>query len=171
MINAIYKRRSVRDYLDKPVDNDLVEEVIKAGMYAPSAVNRQPWEFIVCDRKDTVEAARTLHHAAKALYTAPVAIIVCGDTDKEYLPGFYLSDCAAVIENMLIAAKDLGLDTCWMGIYPVYDMEQKFSEHYRLPENIKPYGMIALGYGNENLGIPERFDRSKIHYNRWNEEE
>ena len=167
MLNAIYKRRSVRNYLERSVEKDLIEEVIKAGMYAPSARNKQPWHFIVCNTKESVAAVKNLHHASSALNTAPVAIIVCGDINQEFMPGFYLTDCAAVVENMLLVAKDLGLDTCWMGIFPVYDLEQKFSEHFKLPANIKPYAMIALGYGNENLPIPDRFNPDKIHYNRW----
>ena len=169
MLNAIYRRRSVRSYLDRPVDRDLIEEVIKAGMHAPSAMNKQPWHFIVCDTKESVMAVKNLHHASSPLNTAPVAIIVCGDTKAEFMPGFYFTDCAAATENMLIVAKDLGLDTCWMGIFPVQDLERKFSEHFKLPEHIKPYAMVALGYGKEDILIQDRFNPDKIHYNKWEE--
>jgi nitroreductase len=167
MLNAIYKRRSVRLYLDKPVPKDILEEILKAGMYAPSAFNKQPWHFIVCDKEKTVREVRELHHFTQSLETAPVAIIVCGDTELEYMPNFYPSDCAAAVQNILLAAKDLGLDTCWMGIYPSSELEESFSKHFELEENIKPYAMIALGYGNQNIPIPERYNPDKIHYNKW----
>lgn len=167
MLESIFSRRSVRRYQDKPVESEKLEEVLKAGMYAPSAKNQQPWHFIVCDDKKVIEEVKNLHSYAVSLATAPIAILVCGDTKLEFLEGFYHVDCSAAIQNMLIAAKELGLDTCWMGIFPKEDLEESFSKYFNLPENVKPHSMIALGYADQNIPMPERFDKTRIHFNKW----
>lgn len=166
-LDTIFDRRSVRKYLDKSVNPDLVEEVLKAGLFAPSGYNRQPWEFVVFNDKEIVQEIRTMHPYATSLATAPVCIMVCGDTEKELAKGFYQVDCSAAIENMLLAAKALGLDTCWMGIYPWEEVMENFSTRFALPQNIKPFALIALGYGAENQERPVRNNNQKIHYNKW----
>lgn len=167
MINTIYNRRSVRKYLDKPVKEDDLNEILKAGMYAPSAVNKQPWHFIVIKDKKILNDIKNIHPYSTSLQTAPIAIIVCGDTELEFAKDFYLSDCAAVTQNILLAAKELGLDTCWMGIFPWEKLTEDFEKYFKLPANVKPYSVIALGYGAEEKARPERFDKSKIHIDKW----
>lgn len=167
MLDTIYDRRSIRNYLNKPVDEKTLNEILKAGMYAPSAVNKQPWHFIVIKDKKILEDVKNIHPYAKSLETAPVAILVCGDTSLEFAKNFYLTDCAAVTENILLAAKWLGLDTCWMGIYPWEKTTNDFSQYFKLPDNIKPYSLIALGYGAETKERPERFNPEKIHIDKW----
>ncbi len=167
MLDTIYDRRSIRKYQEKPVEEKLLNEILKAGMYAPSAVNKQPWHFVVITDKEVMRDIENLHPYASSLQTAPVAIMVCGDTNLEFAQNFYLTDCAAVTENILLAAKWLGLDTCWMGIYPWEKTMKDFSDYFKLPENIKPYSLIAVGYGAETKSRPDRFDESKIHINKW----
>lgn len=167
MLDTIYDRRSIRKYQEKPVEEKLLNEILKAGMYAPSAVNKQPWHFVVITDKEVMKDIKNLHPYASSLQTAPVAIMVCGDTNLEFAQNFYLTDCAAVTENILLAAKWLGLDTCWMGIYPWEKTMKDFSDYFKLPENIKPYSLIAVGYGAETKSRPDRFDESKIHINKW----
>ena len=166
-IDTIYDRRSVRKYIDKEVNPDIVDEILRAGMFAPSGCNKQPWHFVVFNEKDLIQEIKAMHPYASALSTAPVCIMVCGDTEKEMAPGFYQVDCSAAIENMLLCAKALGLDTCWMGIYPWEKTMKDFSDYFKLPENIKPYSLIAVGYGAEKRERPERFDAGKIHIDKW----
>ena len=166
-IDTIYDRRSVRKYLDKPVNPDLVDEILRAGMYAPSGVNKQPWHFVVFNEKEKIAELKNLHPYASALATAPVCIMVCGDTDLEMAPGFYITDCSAATENMLLAAKALGLDTCWMGIYPWEELTETFAKTYNLPKNVKPFCLVSLGYGDAAQERPSRYDSTKIHYNKW----
>lgn len=166
-INTIYDRRSIRKYLDKAVNPDLVEEVLRAGLFAPSGYNRQPWEFVVFNEKEIIKEIKSMHPYATSLATAPVCIMVCGDTEKELSKGFYQVDCSAAIENMLLAAKALGLDTCWMGIYPWEEVMNAFSQRFQLPQNIEPFALIALGYGAETYERPNRNNSNKIHYNKW----
>lgn len=166
-IDTIYDRRSIRKYLDKTVSPDLVQEILRAGLFAPSGHNKQPWHFVVFDEKELVLKIKDMHPYASALATAPVCIMVCGDTDLEMSEGFYQVDCSAAIENMLLAANALGLDTCWMGIYPWKDVMENFSKTFELPQNVKPFALISLGYGAMKIQRPKRNDESKIHYNKW----
>lgn len=166
-IDTIYNRRSVRKYLDKPVNPDLVDEILRAGLFAPSGYNRQPWDFVVFDKKELIEEIKAMHPYASSLATAPVCIMVCGNTEKELAKGFYQVDCSAAIENMLLAAKELGLDTCWMGIYPWKEIMEAFSKRFEIPNHIEPFALIALGYGAETIERPKRYDTTKIHYNKW----
>ena len=166
-IDTIYDRRSVRKYLDKPVNPDLVDEILRAGMFAPSGCNKQPWHFVVFDEKQLVLEIESMHPYASALLTAPVCIMVCGDTEKEMAKGFYQVDCSAAIENMLLAARALGLDTCWMGVYPWEEVMEKFSKRFDLPSHVKPFALISLGYAQSRQERPKRYDSSRIHYNKW----
>lgn len=166
-IDTIYDRRSVRKYNEKSVNPDLVDEILRAGMFAPSGCNKQPWEFVVFNERQIIDEIKNMHPYASALATAPVCIMVCGDTQREMAKGFYQVDCSAAIENMLLAAKALGLDTCWMGIYPWEEVMQNFSKKFALPENIKPFALISLGYAQDKQQRPKRYDSSRIHYNKW----
>jgi len=130
-------------------------------------VKDENWEFIVFNNREIIDEIKSMHPYAVSLSTAPVCIMVCGDTEKELANGFYQVDCSAAIENMLLAAKELGLDTCWMGVYPWEEVMASFSSRFKLPENIKPFALIALGYGAEILERPKRYDKNKIHYNEW----
>ncbi len=166
-IDTIYDRRSVRKYIDKEVNPDLVDEILRAAMFAPSGCNKQPWHFVVFNDKEVIKEVKSMHPYATALSTAPVCIMVCGDTEKEMAPGFYQVDCSAAIENMILAAKALGLDTCWMGIYPWEETMTAFSKRFNLPENIKPFALISVGYSDVKQERPRRYDSSRIHYNKW----
>lgn len=167
IIDTIYNRRSIRKYTDKPVNPDLVDEVLRAGMFAPSGCNKQPWHFVVFNEKELIQEVKNMHPYASPLATAPVCIMVCGDIEKELSQGFYQVDCSAAIENMLLASQSLGLSTCWMGIYPWEETMEAFSKRFELPHNIKPFALVALGYGNEQKERPKRYDQTRIHYNKW----
>ena len=166
-IDTIYDRRSVRKYIDKDVNPDLVDEILRAAMFAPSGCNKQPWHFVVFNDKELIKEIKAMHPYASALATAPVCIMVCGDTQKEMAQGFYQVDCSAAIENMILAAKALGLDTCWMGIYPWEDTMAAFTKRFNLPENVKPFALISVGYSESKQERPRRYDASRIHYNKW----
>ena len=166
-IDTIYDRRSVRKYIDKEVNPDLVDEILRAGMFAPSGCNKQPWEFVVFNEKDLIKEIKSMHPYASPLETAPVCILVCGDKQREMANGFYQVDCSAAIENMLLAARALGLDTCWMGIYPWAEVMQAFSKRFNLPENIEPFALVSVGYADSRAPRPKRYDSSRIHYNKW----
>lgn len=167
MIETIYKRRSIRKYQDKPIEEEKLNEVLRCAMYAPSAMNKQPWDFIVCTKRELLDEIQKIHPYSSMLKTAPCCIIVTGNTKTEYATGSYIQDCAAAVENLLLGAASVGLGTCWLGIYPDKKRQEAFREFLNMPQEIMPFCAIAIGYPNEEIMTPNRFDKSKIHFDKW----
>ena len=167
MLDVIYKRRSIRKYQNKPVEEEKLNEVLKAAMYAPSGMNKQPWHFIVCKERKTLDEVQKIHPYSSMLSSAPCCIIVAGDTKMEHAKGSYIQDCAAAVENLLLAACALELGTCWLGIYPDKTRQGQFKKLFNMPSDIEPLCVVALGYPDEKKDMPQRFDQSKVHFEKW----
>jgi Nitroreductase len=166
--DALLTRRSVRKYNNTEVPQHLTEELIKCGMYAPSACNKQPWHFIIIRDRSTLNQIADFHPNAKMLRDAPCAILVCGDELKAHDKGYWPVDCSAATQNILLAAHAYGLGACWIGIYPREERIKNLKQLMNLPEHMHAFSLIALGYYNENLPQPgNRFDASRIHQNKW----
>ena len=153
--------------LGLPVTQEQVEKLLEAGIMAPSAMNKQPWHFIVCRDREMMERFQTVHPYSKMLSQAPVMILVCGDTQKQPGPHFYQQDCAACTENILLAAQAMGLGGCWLGIPPQSEQEEQIAALFGLPEHIKPFCGIALGVPSVQPPQPERSLHGLVHENRW----
>lgn len=170
-MEVIDNRRSVRTYLDKPVDEKELELLLRAAMRAPSAGNEQPWEFIVMQDRDRLDAAAEVSPYAKPLLRAPMAIVVCGNLKHCVFPGkeqdYWIQDCSASIQNMLLEAAHLGLGGVWLGIYPADDRVERLSRLLDLPEDIIPLGIVSLGYPEEIPAPMETFLPERIHRERW----
>ena len=166
-LEAIYTRRSVRRYEDRGIPAELLKEVLKAGMYAPSAVNSQPWHFVVVDDRDVLDKIAEIHPYAKMVKQAPMAIVVCADLDAEKFPGRWVLDCSAAVQNIHLAAHALGLATVWVGLYPDEKEMVDFQALLGLPENVKPHTLIPLGYSAEESKEVERYHEERIHRNNW----
>ncbi len=166
-LEAIRTRRSIRKYLDRPVPEELVRQVIAAAMMAPSARNTQPWHFLVIDEKEIrAKAARINPHARMAEH-APVSILICGDLDLEHPSGYWPVDCAAAAENLLLAAHALGLGAVWTGVYPREERIKGFRQLFNLPGNIMPHCLIVLGYPAEHPPSEDRYRADRVRRNRW----
>lgn len=152
VIDNILTRTSVRQYQDKPVEEDKITTLLRAGMAAPSAVNKQPWFFYAVSNKATLEALAEANPNAKAVASAPLAIVVCGDTAKA-LEGvsqaFWIQDASAATENILLAAHGLGLGAVWTGTYPKQERCDAVAKVLDMPENLIPFCTIAIGYPAE----------------------
>ncbi|MGO5065954.1 nitroreductase family protein [Clostridium sp. LCP25S3_F8] len=166
-MNAILKRRSIRKYKDKKISDDIVEGLLRAGMAAPSAVNEQPWQFIVLRDKEIMKKITKVHEYSKMLLEADVAIVVCGDKSKELIDDFWVQDCSAATENILIEAEDRGLGAVWLGVYPIKERIEGIKEILNLPECITPLSVIPIGYPNEDKKPIDRFDKERVHYDKW----
>jgi len=118
VLNALKTRRSVRKYTAAPVEEDLVREILRCGMQAPSACNEQPWQFVVLRNKALLAKVGGINPYAKFAKDAPVAILVCGDMRLDKCQGYWVQDCSNCAMNMLLAAHALGLGAVWTGIYP-----------------------------------------------------
>lgn len=166
-LEAIHTRRSIRKYTDRPVPRELVTELLRAAMSAPSAVNAQPWIFIVIDDRKLLDEVPTFSPYAGMCREAPLAILVCGDTTLEKVPGYWVQDCSAATQNLLLAAHDAGLGAVWTGIYPMKDRVEGFRRAFGLPEHVIPLAFVPLGYPDQKPGPQDRFDKTKIYHNRY----
>lgn len=166
-MEAILNRRSIRKYTNDPVSDDDIKKLLEAGMSAPSAGNEQPWHFIVIKDKNIMDGIMKVHPYSQMLKEASAAIIVCGDIDAQKYEGFWIEDCSAATENILIEVVELGLGAVWCGIYPHEDRTEGIKKLLNLPSNIIPLSLIPIGYPAESKDPSNRFDQSRIHYNRW----
>lgn len=166
MENVIFTRRSIRRFEQTPVEEEKVERILRAGMQAPSAHNKQPWEFLVITDQDKRDAVSKMSPYSGMVAYAPVAIIVIGNPD-EMTEKFLPQDLGACTENILLQIAAEGLGGCWMGFYPDMERVQTIKDYFNLPENRIPFSVIALGYSpNENVFV-DRYDESKVHFNKW----
>ena len=164
-LNVIFTRRSIRKYTDEPVPDEQIKTLLEAGMNAPSASNRQPWHFIVVDEREQLDEIMAVHPYSKMLAQAPLAIVVCADITRS--ERFWQQDCAAATENILLAARALGLGSVWLGVYPKEDLVKGVTKTFNLPEHVRPLCVIAVGHPAVEAGRVERYDPAKVHQNQW----
>jgi nitroreductase len=167
IIEILINRRSIRRYTGQEIEDTILQEVIKAGMYAPSAVNKQPWHFILVRNKQQLNRIASVHPYASMLPGASAAIVVCGDEQLANTPAYWPVDCAAATENMLIAAHGLGLGGVWLGVYPREERIEAIAKLFELPGHIHPFAIISLGYPAEAKPLPDRFKAERIHFETW----
>jgi nitroreductase len=166
-LESIYTRRSIRKYTDKKVPDDLIEKLLKAGMSGPSAVNEQPWYFIVVKDKKLLEAIPKASPYAQMAKDAAVAIIVCGEPQLQKIEGFWSQDCCIAAQNIVLAAHALGLGAVWTAAYPMQDRVDNLQKLFNIPKKIMPLCVIPLGYPAEKKGLVERFKKERVHYDKW----
>ncbi len=166
-MDIIRTRRSIRKYTTQPVPPEMVQFLLEAAMSAPSAGNEQPWEFILVTDRAIFQEIMKIHPYAQMLKEAPLAIAVCGNTEREKYPGFWVEDCAAATENILLEAEERGLGGVWLGVYPHKDRVENFTELFHLPAGVIPLSLVVVGYPAEKKPPAERYNSSRIHTNRW----
>ncbi len=166
-IEALMSRRSIRTYTAEEVTEQQIETLLRAAMAAPSAGNQQSWRFIVVTDTSQREALSQATPYSGMIARAPVAIVVCGDTRAEKHPGYWVQDCSAAIENLLIAAHGTGLGAVWIGVHPIAERADNVRQICGIPEGIEPMSMIALGHPAETKPPSERFGLDYVHRERW----
>jgi nitroreductase len=166
-LEAIHTRRSVRAYQDKPVPDELITKVLAAAMAAPSARNQQPWEFVVITDKSILESLPSINPFTQMALEAPLAILVCGNLKVESSPGYWVVDCSAATQNILLCAHALGLGAVWTGTYPNEERMDGYTELLGLPEHILPHSLVVIGYPIEIPPPEDRFKPERIHHNGW----
>lgn len=165
-LDIIFNRSSIRKYLDKAIEKEKVEQILKAGFAAPSARNLRPYHFLVIDDVKLITEISKLSVGKKIMEGAPLVIAVLGDLNINPVMEFVMNDTSSCIQNMLLAIEGLGLGGCWCG--QRRDETDKINAKLlNLPENVFVSGFIALGYKAEEKIQKERFDESKIHVNKW----
>ncbi|MBN1919672.1 MAG: nitroreductase family protein [Anaerolineae bacterium] len=166
-IEAIMTRRSIRRYSGTPVQEALVTQLLETAMAAPSANNQQPWHFIVIDDRALLDAITKVHPYSQMLKEAPLAIMICGDTQLARHSQYWVQDCAAATQNVLVAARALGLGSVWMGCYPNEERAGGLQRLFKLPDSVIPLALIAIGYPAEEKGAANRYNPDRVHRNQW----
>ncbi len=167
VLEAIHTRRSIRKYVDQPVPKELVQKLLAAAMQAPSARNQQPWEFVVIDDRALLSKIPEFMPNAAMAAGAPLAILVCADLDLETSPGYWTVDCAAAVENMLLAAHGLGLGAVWCGVYPRDKRMDGLRQLAGLPKNVVAHSLVVVGYGAEKVPAENRYRPERVRRNHW----
>jgi nitroreductase len=168
-LTAILTRRSIRDYSPRPVSEEMIKLLLEAGMSAPSAFGERSTEFIVINDRKILDEIYKLNPNALQVKRATVAILVCGNQNKEKFKGqgYWQLDGAVAAQNILIAANALGLGAVWTAIYPYPDRIPKAQKLLNLPEQVIPLTIIPIGYPAERKIRENRYDASRVHNNRW----
>ena len=166
-LDALLTRRSIRKYTDKEIDDRTIEKLLKVGFSAPSAGNQQPWHFIIVDKKEILEQIINFHPHAKFITDAKKAILVCAETNLETFKNYWPIDCSAATQNILIAARELDLGACWIGIYPREERVENLKKIFKLPKSVIPFSLISLGYTKEKQKEVNRYKKDRVHYNLW----
>lgn len=166
IFTALHTRRSIRSFTNQPVTEEEIHTMLDAAMIAPSAGNCRPWQFIVVDDKNILKQAPGINPYAGMAPEAPVSIVVCGDPALEkYKAGFWIQDCSAATQNLLLAAAGLGLGAVWTGIYPMQDRVRGFQELLETPDTIIPFALVVVGRHDTVPERKSRFETGKVHRN------
>jgi nitroreductase len=167
IMEAILTRRSIRDFTSQPIPGELIKTLLSAAMQAPSAGNAQPWHFIVVTDRERLTAMANAHPYGKMLAIAPLGIVVCADLDMQKHEGFWIQDCSAAVQNLLLAAHAHGLGGVWIGIYPVKERIKSLSQIVKLPARVVPLCIVAVGYPAEKKSPVDRFRQDRVHQEQW----
>jgi nitroreductase len=164
-IENLFARRSVRKYTAEPVTDEQTKLLLKAGMAAPSASNLKPWHFITVTGRAALDHLAEVHPYGRMLHEAPLAICVVGD------PGinerFWVQDCSAATENILLAAVGLGLGAVWLGVYPRTDRVEAIRAALKIPTDLPPLCLIAVGHAAETPPPRTQYDPTRVHRESW----
>ncbi len=168
-IPNLFARRSIRQFTAEPVTEDQIRTLLEAAMAAPSAGNRKPWHFVVVTDAEARAKLAADHPYAKMVAQAPVCIVPCGEPASSY-PGreaYWIQDCAAATENILLAATALGLGAVWCGVHPIPEREASARRLLGIPEQVIPFAYIAIGHPAEHKEPRTQYDAARVHHERW----
>ena len=166
-MSLIFKRHSVRRFRDEKVSDEKIENLLKAGMQAPSACNAQPWEFIVVSKAEDKQAISEMHQFAKPAANASHLIITLGNLNESKVHGMIEQDLGACNENILLQATQEGLGAVWLGFHPIEDRVLKLKEYLDIPDYCIPFSVICVGYPAQDGEVKLRYDESKVHFDRY----
>ncbi len=179
-LDVIMTRTSVRSFTGDPISKEQLETILKAGMAAPSAINIQPWRFVVVTDKEKI-ASVFANGFQKDMYTqAGAVIVVCGQTtmmrkpfgqpdapEEEQPNMFWYEDCSAVAQNILLAVKALGLGAVWTAGYPAMERVAPIAQALGIPENVVPLCVIPVGVPAEDPTPKDKWKPENIHWEQW----
>jgi nitroreductase len=163
-IQTIFSMRSIRKYTQEPVSEKDLKTLLEAGMAAPSASNRKPWHFVTVIKRETLDALAEAHRYGKMLFQAPLCIAVCGDEGVS--ERFWVQDCSAATENILLAATAMGLGAVWLGVHPSKERVKDVKEILGIPGSVTPLNLISIGHPTEEKEPRTQYDESRVHHDK-----
>lgn len=163
-MNSIFKRRSVRNYQDKEIEDEKIEMLLKAAMAAPSAGNQQPWEFFVVKNRDVLLDLSKCSQYSGCLKDAPLAIIPCYRTSDLVFKECAYMDMSASVENILLEAVEQGIGSVWLGIAPSEERMKAVKDILNIGDELEPFAIISCGYALNEKDQQDRYDQSRVHY-------
>jgi nitroreductase len=166
-IHAIMTRRSTRQFTDEPVTAEQIEILMRAAMAAPSAGNQQPWRFVIARDAEMRGRLALATQYSSPVGRAPVGIVVLADTRENKHAGYWVQDCSAAVENILLAAHALGLGGVWIGVHPHEEREAHVREIVEAPAGFAALCMIAIGHPTSPGPEIDRYDPEHVRNERW----
>lgn len=163
-LHMIFSRRSIRQYTGQAISEADLTSLLEAGMAAPSASNRKPWHFVVVTDRAKLEAIAQAHPYGKMLADAAAAIVVCGDPS---ISDWWVQDCSAATENILIAAAGLGLGAVWLGCHSHLRREQDVCDIVGIPSGIGVLNVLSIGHPGEHKEPRTQYDPARVHTDQW----
>lgn len=163
-MNEIFTRRSIRTFEDKKVEKEKINTLLRVTMQAPSAGNQQPWEVLVVENKDMLKKLSLMSPYSKMIEKAAVAFVLLGNEKVMKFPENWEQDMAAATQNLLLQAVELELGAVWLGAAPLEDRMKYIKDTLKLPDHIKPFSVVPMGYSKEENKFLDRFDEAKVHY-------
>ena len=168
VLDLIFKRRSVRIFTKQKVEKEILTQLLQAAMAAPSASNSRPWEFIAITDEDTIKNLRSKLNYGK--YNAAAAIVVCANLNiaaNESALRFWVQDCSAATENILLAAAGMDLGTVWIGSYPKENVMKVLRDVLGIPEDVFPLSMVFVGHPAEEVLPRTQYNPERVHWEKY----
>ncbi len=167
-MGSIMKRRSIRQYTNQTVSDEQIKILLETAMCAPSAGNEQPWHFVVIKDRQLLDEVPKYHPHSGMIKQASAAILVCADPNlNKFDVDYWVQDCAAATENLLLAVTELGLGAVWLGVYPRPERLAGLRQLFHIPEEVVPFALVPIGYPAEHKDPENRYREERIHLNCW----
>jgi nitroreductase len=170
ILSVIFSRRSIRKYEERKLERDVLVQLLQAAMAAPTAANARPWEFVVVDEPEYLDPLKAVLPFGQ--YNAPAAIVVCGNPDIANNSAgrlYWVQDCSAALENMMIAAAGMGLGSVWIGVYPLESRVKSVRTVLHMPENATPLGVMYVGHPAEEKEARSQYDPHRVYWQVYEE--
>ena len=166
-MKEIFERRSVRSFTDREVEKEKIEMLLRAAMQSPTGGDQREWHFVVVTDRETLNKLGDCSAHAASTKTAPVVIVPCADMSKCMFPELWEQDLGASAQNILLEGFHLGLGCVWQAVAPYADREEAVKKVLKLPDNIRPFAFVSVGYSDNIPPKEDRFDKSRVHLEKW----
>jgi len=166
-MEEIFRRKSVRDFTEQKVEEEKIEKLLRAAMSAPTAANQREWEFIVVTDQALLDKLAVASPYSRPVGKSALTIVLLGNLKNMVFPQCWEQDMGACAENILLEAVHLGLGGVWLAVAPEENRMMNVEAIFSLPEDVRPFAMIALGYAKEDVPQKDRYEPQRVHYNEY----